>query len=311
MLEPPEVRGYRIHSKLGEGGAADVFEAEVADRAGCGDRAAGETVALKVLKPEALTSKNVVAAFEYEIRVLSRLNHPGIMRVHDSGAADGLVYASVELVEGRSLEQHLIRHQKLRPFEAVGFAMQLLEALDHVHLRGYVHRDVKPANLMLTPAQRLVLMDFGTAVRAGTRLDYEVGLYGTAAYLSPEQIERNPDIDARADLYAVGVLLYRMLAGRRPFRGLREDVLDAHLHAEPRPPSTRSRIPSALDRVVLRSLAKNRDDRYPSAREMWADLRELSSDGSLERSGLFDRLRKNRKPVHGAVAVSDVEADRP
>ncbi len=288
--EPPEIDGYRVLSKLGEGGAAVVYEAEVTDRDKSPDDQRPNVVALKVLKPEVLALQNVVASFQYETRVISRLDHPGILRVFESGAQNGEVYAAIELVDGKPLETHLIRHQKLKPPQAVDFGMQILEALEHLHERGYVHRDLKPGNLMLAGDGRLVLMDFGTVVKANAKIDYEDGIYGTAAYLSPEQVKQDSRIDGRADLYAASVLLYRMLTGRRPFQGLRDDLLAAHLHDEPEQPSRHALISPELDALILKGLSKSPDDRHQSASEMLAELRLIADSGSASKSAMPRRL---------------------
>ena len=289
MPEQPDIHGYRILSELGQGGVAVVYEAEVVDSTASVD-GAPKTVALKTLKPEALAQQNVVASFQYETRVLSRLDHPGILRLYDTGAQNGVAYAAVELVDGEPLDNFLIRRGKLKQAEAIDFGIQILDALEHLHDRGYVHRDIKHGNLMLTADGRLVLMDFGTVVKASTKIDYEVGLYGTVPFLSPEQIEQRPNIDGRADLYATGVLLYRMVAGIRPFQGTREDVLDAHLNIEPKPPSKYARISPELDALIVKSLAKSPEDRHASATEMLAELREIEKSATPPKASLVTTL---------------------
>jgi len=290
MFDTPDIHGYRILSELGQGGVAVVYEAEVHGTAKDSTDGTPAIVALKTLKPEALAQQNVVASFQYETRVLSRLDHPGILRLFDTGAQDGVAFAAVELVDGEPLDSFLIRRGKLKQAEAIDFGIQVLDALDHLHERGYVHRDIKHGNLMLTKNHRLVLMDFGTVVKAGTKIDYEVGLYGTVPFLSPEQIEQRPNIDGRADLYATGVLLYRMVAGVRPFQGTREDVLDAHLHLEPKRPSRYAHISPEFDAFILKSLAKSPEDRHASAAEMLAELREIEKAGDPPKASLGERL---------------------
>lgn len=280
----PLIDGYQISSVLGEGGVAVVYRAEVVGEA------PPKTVALKVLKPEALAQKNIVASFQYEARVLSRLDHPGIMRVFDSGSSLGLIYVAVELVDGQPFDEYLLGKGKLTQSESVGFAVQIVEALQHLHQQGYVHRDMKPGNLMLEGGSRLVLMDFGTAVKADTKIDYEAGLYGTVPFLSPEQIEQRPRIDGRADIYATGILLYRMMAGHRPFQGLREDMLDAHLHVDPKALWGSVRISPEFDALILKCLAKSPDERFASAEELLGELRVIAEAGEPPKRGLGARL---------------------
>lgn len=298
MHDAPDIRGYRLLSELGQGGVAVVYEAEVLDLARQSRDETSEDsndstppiVALKTLKPEALAQQNVVASFQYETRVLSRLDHPNILRLFDTGAQDGVAYAAVELIEGEPLDDVLIRRGKLKQAEALDFAIQLVDALDHIHEQGYVHRDIKHGNLMLTKDGRLVLMDFGTVVKAGAKIDYEEGLYGTVPFLSPEQIEQRPTIDGRADLYATAVLLYRMVAGVRPFQGTREDVLDAHLHLDPKPPSNYANISPELDALILKNLAKSPEGRNASAAEMLAELKAIEMAGDPPKPSLAKTL---------------------
>ena len=182
-----EVGGYVLGRVLGEGGAAVVYEAEGHDG----------PVALKILNAESARQPNVVASFEYEHRVLGRLDHPGIVGVHGSGAERGLVWAALDVVEGPTFDRHLSRVGRLPQADVAELALELLSILGHVHRAGYVHRDFKPANLVRTTEGRLVLLDFGTVVRADTSIDYERGSYGTVAYQAPEQIRQAATIDGR------------------------------------------------------------------------------------------------------------------
>ncbi len=276
------IGGYRVLGELGEGGVAKVYRAEPED--------GGDEVALKILKPEAMAQQNIVASFQYEVRVLSRLAHPGIMGIHGSGAANEQVWAAVELVEGTPFDEYLKKHGKVSQTEAANHGIQLLDALAHLHTSGYVHRDLKPANLMLTADGRLVLMDFGTVVKAGAKIDYETGLYGTVPYLSPEQVTQHPKLDDRSDLYAVGILLYRMVVGQRPFSGLREDILAAHVNTVPPAPSASARVSDGYDRLVAAALAKSPDDRPESAETMAIMLRKVLDAGEPEKPSLAKRL---------------------
>jgi serine/threonine-protein kinase len=159
---------------------------------------------------------------------------------------------------------------------AVHVARQAAEALGYLHGHGYVHRDVKPANLMLTAAGRVVLFDFGTVIRSADGAPYEVGLYGTPAFLAPEQITPGGRIDGRADLYALGMILYLMVAGRKPFYGSRSQTLDAHLHTVPPPPSQYARVSPELEAIILRALAKSPADRFRSGEEFAQALAEAN-----------------------------------
>ena len=258
-----QIGGYRIDSVIGEGAAAMVYRAQPIEA----DSTDAQTdrppiVALKVLKPAATSQPNMLACFQFEARVLSRLNHPGILRVYSAGVDHGRMYTAMELIEGESFEDFLLRRRRLSEDESVGYAVQLAEALDYLHEHGYVHRDIKPANLMLTNEGRVILFDFGTVIRIDDGAPYEVGLYGTPSFLAPEQILQEARVDGRSDLYALGIILYLMITGRKPFYGSRSEVLDAHLNAVPPSPSQAVRVSPDLETVILESIAKHPDERY-------------------------------------------------
>jgi eukaryotic-like serine/threonine-protein kinase len=290
MLELSTLGGYRVDDIIGEGGVAIVCLGARVD--GSGDESADRParVALKVLKPNIANDPNVLSSFQYECRVMGRLDHPGILRIYDSGMEREAVFAVLELVEGLAFDAYLRKRTKLAQGEAVSLGIQLADALDHLHSRGYVHRDLKPGNLMLTDEGRLVLMDFGTVVQAAAGADYEVGLFGTPGFIAPEQIEPGGRVDGRADLYAAGMMLYMMLTGQRPFYGSREDMLEAQLTQEPVPPSAHVRVSPELDALVLRTLAKSPDDRPATGAELADALRSAAAAGEPEPPSLSDRL---------------------
>ncbi len=279
---PEQVGGYRVESLIGEGAAATVYRARVA----AGE--ATQPVALKVLKPAATKQPHVLACFQFEARVLSRLEHRGILRVYAAGVDDDRMYTAMELIDGVSLDNVLVANKRLTPAQAVDIARQLADALDYLHRSGYVHRDIKPANLMLTPEGRVVLFDFGTVVRLKDGAPYEAGLYGTPAFLAPEQTVAGGKIDGRADLYSAGIMFYLMVTGRKPFYGSRSEVLAAHVTAAPPRPSQFARISPALEAVILKSIAKKPDDRYQTGAEMAQALETLPS---LTPPSIGERLR--------------------
>ncbi|MEZ4867645.1 MAG: serine/threonine-protein kinase [Caldilineaceae bacterium] len=269
-----QLGAYRIESILGEGAAGIVYRARRHDAVdsnvvdGKADNSADSNdsrptlVALKVLRPEVMTQPQVLACFQFEGRILSRLSHPGILRVYETGMDDGRMFTAMELLEGQSFERYLSAKKRLPLGEAIDLARQIALALEYLHNHGYAHRDIKPANLMFSNKGRLVLFDFGTVIRIKDGTDYEAGVYGTPAFLAPEQIETDTKIDGRTDLYALGIVLYLMAVGRKPFYGTREDVLDAHVHLDPPPPSQFARIPQELENVILKALAKRPEDRF-------------------------------------------------
>ena len=268
-----QIGDYAVESMLGEGAVAVVYRAR---------RAAGRTddvvdaqptaVALKILRPAALKQPQVLASFQFEGRVLSRLKHPGILRVYETGDDDDQFYTVMELIDGRDLDNYLRDRTRLPEAEAVDIAGQLAAALEYLHNQGYVHRDIKPSNILLNRTGRVVLADFGTVITISDGAPYELGVYGTPSYLAPEQIRMDAKIDGRADLYALGTMLYLMVAGRKPFYGTREQILEAHLHEPPPPPSEFSRISPHLEQIILRAVAKEPADRFQSGEEFRAAL---------------------------------------
>jgi serine/threonine protein kinase len=251
---------YDVEREIGRGGNARIFLAT--------DQT-GRRVALKVLHPELLIS---VAAdrFLREIRLASQLNHPHIAQIIDSGEHDWLVYYVMSYVEGPTLREWLDHHSQLPVQETVRIATDLLGALDHAHSHGIIHRDVKPANVVLS-TEGAVLLDFGIAravVAAGNDQLTRSGIaVGTSSYMSPEQISAARDIDHRSDIYSLGCLLFECLTGRPPFVHRNEAiVLQLHL-SQPAEDvrSFRGDAPAELATGIARALAKKPEDRWTAA----------------------------------------------
>jgi len=251
---------YDVEREIGRGGNARIFLAT--DPSGC-------RVALKVLHPELLIS---VAAdrFLREIRLASQLNHPHIARILDSGENDWLVYYVMSFVEGATLRERLDAASQLPVSETTRFACELLDALDHAHSHGMVHRDVKPANVVLS-TQGAVLLDFGiaraVAASGNDQLTRSGIAVGTSTYMSPEQITAATDIDHRCDLYSLGCVLYECMAGQPPFVHRNEAVvLQLHLTQPASDVRThRPDTPAYLAAAIAKALSKNPADRWPSA----------------------------------------------
>jgi serine/threonine-protein kinase len=255
---------YDVEREVGRGGDARVFLAF--------DRE-GRRVALKILHPEFLES---VAAdrFLREIKLVSRLNHPRIAGLLDSGERDWFVYLAMEFIEGPSLREVLGRGRKLNVGDTLRLAGDLLDALAHAHQVGVVHRDVKPENVMISPDRGAVLLDFGIARAIVTSVSREITragfTVGSSSYMSPEQIDGDRKIDGRSDLYSLGCVLFEGLTGRPPFVRRKEAVvLQLHL-TEPAPDvrSIRPDVPPRLAAVISKALAKTPDQRWQSAVEM-------------------------------------------
>ena len=262
---------YEILSPIGAGGMGEVYKAR--------DTRLDRTVAIKVLPAHVAADPELKRRFEREAKTISSLNHPHICTLYDIGHQSGIDFLVMEYLEGETLEERL-QHGALQLGDAVQHALVILSTLEAVHRRGLMHRDLKPANLFLT-THGLKLLDFGLArpiesALTGTTLKItQAGaVLGTPQYVAPESLYGQP-VDARADLFAVGTLLYEMLAGQPPFKA---DSLAQLVHAvaHERPPAlTGSATIAAVDRVIYRAMAKRPDDRYPSADAMSQDLRDV------------------------------------
>ena len=259
---------YTIEDEIDSGGMATVYRAR--------DPKHDRTVAIKVLKPE-LAEAIGADRFLREIRTTANLSHPHILPLFDSGDADGFLYYVMPFVEGESLQDRLDREGPLPVEDAVQIAREVADALAYAHKKGIIHRDVKPANIMLDEGHAL-LADFGIAqAKAGaeeTKLTGSGMSLGTPSYMSPEQIAGDKEVDGRADQYALGCVLYEMLAGRAPFTGADvQSVMRQHLAADP--PSVtqaRSSVPAGVAKAIGRALAKAPADRFRTLKEFETGL---------------------------------------
>lgn len=264
---PKELGPFSIESVLGQGGMATVYRARGRD---------GREVALKVLSGQIANRPKIRDMFQREFRTVLKLNHPNIVRVFDMGEASGQLYIAMQIVEGPTLQDFVLKQKKLSEVLAIELARQIAETLDFVHAHSIVHRDIKPSNILLDARRRPLLFDFGTALDLNNPLpDSDRGVYGTPGFLSPEQILSGNTVDRRADIYSLGVLLYLMACGRRPFYGDRDDVLDAHINDPPDPPSRHAKISPDLDAVILKAIEKKPDDRFQSGAEFAQALEQI------------------------------------
>jgi serine/threonine-protein kinase len=256
---------YRLVCKVGSGGMADVWRAH--------DQQLGRSVALKVLHPRFAADPQFVERFRMEASHAAGLQHPNIVAVYDRGEWDGSAYIAMEYVEGPTLKEIVRERGALAPELAADVVVQVLRAARFAHKHGIVHRDIKPHNVILDEEGRTKVTDFGIA-RAGASEMTETGaVMGTAHYLSPEQAQGRP-VDARSDLYSIGVMLYELLTGRVPFDAESPvSIAVRHVSEPPLPPSqVNPNVPPALEAVTLRALAKAPEDRYQDADEFIAAL---------------------------------------
>jgi eukaryotic-like serine/threonine-protein kinase len=258
---------YRVLRKLGTGGMANVYLAE--------DQELGRRVAIKVLDDRHASDDQFVERFRREAKAAAALSHPNIVSIFDRGETDGTYYIAMEFLEGPNLKE-LVRQGTPSIRSAITYTREILSALRVAHRRGLVHRDIKPHNILVDAEGRLKVTDFGIARSGPSQMTEAGSIIGTAQYLSPEQARGAP-VDQRSDLYSVGVVLYELLTGTVPFNGSTPlEIAMKHLSEVPRPPSRRRPdVPPDLDRVVLRALAKNPDERYQSAPEMDQDLARI------------------------------------
>ncbi len=257
---------YRVEGELGRGGMAKVYRGT--------DSVLGRPVAVKVLSAQYAEDANFVTRFRREAQAAARLNHPNLVQVYDTGSDDGIHYIVMEYVEAKTLADYLSGGGRIMPDRAVELAEAVCDALDVAHAQGVIHRDVKPANIMVTRDGRVKVTDFGIArVMTNETVEQTAAVLGTASYLSPEQAQGGA-IDQRSDLYSLGCVLYEMLTGRPPFTADSPvAVASKHVLEQPIPPSrSNPDVSPQLDAVVMRALAKNPDNRYQSASEMREDL---------------------------------------
>jgi YVTN family beta-propeller protein len=263
-----KVLDYRVESLIGRGGMSAVYLAE--------DLALRRRVALKLLAPALADDAAFRARFLEESQLAASLDHPNVVPIYEAGQAGDELYIAMRFVEGMDLKQ-LLRDGPLEPEHAVRICGQVADALDFAHERGLVHRDVKPSNVLLDPKEHVYLADFGLTKRLGEGRSVEPGLFGTIDYVAPEQI-RGDDIDGRADVYALGCLLYECLAGTAPFRR-GSDAATLYAHLEDAPP----RLPG-LEDVLPKALAKEPEDRYQTCAELIDDVRDALGIAQTRRS---------------------------
>ena len=257
---------YEITELIGEGGMADVYRAT--------DTVDHKTVAVKILKKEFAENEEFLRRFRNESKAIAVLSHPNIVKVYDVGFSDRIQFIVMEYIDGITLNEYMEQEGPLNWKDAVHFILQILRALQHAHSKGIVHRDIKPQNIMMLKDGTIKVMDFGIAKFAREEAkDTSDKAIGTVHYISPEQA-RGADTDAKSDIYSVGVMLYEMMTGKKPFDSDKPvSIAVMHMQAEiPLPHTVREDIPTDLEEIILKAMQKDPHDRYQTARDMMDDI---------------------------------------
>jgi serine/threonine protein kinase len=299
-LDGKQLGPYRVIEALGEGGMAAVYRAYQPGM----DR----NVALKILPRQYADDPSFVLRFTHEARVIANLEHRNILPVYDFGESDGYTYLAMRFVDSGTLAD-LIGHGQLAMSQIRKVITEVAEALDYAHLRGVLHRDIKPSNILIDRTGNCLLADFGLAkmVEGNIHLTQTGSVLGTPAYMSPEQALGQP-LDGRTDIYALGVILYRMCTGRLPFIAeTPAAVLIKHIQDPLPPPRLHNpNLPEAVERIILKSLAKRQEDRYATAGALAAAFREAVP----ESEGIAIAPTRRIQPVRPILQPRAGEAER-
>ena len=304
-MKPEEViNQYRITDRIGEGGMGTVFLAE--------DTRLQRNVALKFVSNSIRDSTDIIARFRREARAAARLNHPNICTVYELGEAGDNTFIAMEYVEGITLKER-IQQSDIKEQDIRTWLQQIADGLLTAHEEGIIHRDIKPANIMITPKGLIKIMDFGIAkmIESETEITQEKSTIGTIAYMSPEQA-RGDSIDQRSDIWSLGIILYELVTGRRPFQGaFREAVLYAMMHEEVVLPSTHNPdTPEDLEHIIMKCLQRDQVARYGSLDELFGDLQgHKNQDGKIPDTSSTDHeLKTSIRPLKKEVKAKQIGA---
>jgi len=290
---------YKITEKLGEGGMGVVYKAE--------DTKLKRTVALKFLPPELTRDNDAQKRFMQEARAASALDHPNVGTIHEINEADGHAFISMAYYEGKTLKEK-IDQGPLEITETIKIVTQIAQGLSKAHSKKIVHRDMKPANVLINADGQIKIIDFGLAKLRGSTVLTKTGTtMGTIAYMSPEQTQ-GATLDQRSDIWALGVIFYEMLAGDQPFKGDYEQaVIYSIMNEQPEfITKVRSEVPKQLERILEKSLIKTPEKRYQTIEEMLEELKiavEELKDGESRKFPVFRLGRKQRKYVYRVISI--------
>ena len=289
---------YEITRKLGSGGMASVYHAR--------EIALEREVAIKLLPQSFLRDDKFVVRFKREAQVAANLEHPHIVRIYQIGEEENLVYFVMSYIPGGSLSDQIKEHGPLPIDDIVQWGMDVSSALGYAHDHGVIHRDMKPDNIMLDKSKRAVVMDYGIARAAqGTGLTQTGAVIGTPQFMSPEQA-RGVELDARSDIYSLGLVLYQLATGTLPFEATdAASLMYMHVHETPEPPDVRNaKVPAWLRDIILKCLAKNPDDRFSHAKEVRLALAEHKAPELTERTIIQKKRVEEKKGIGIWIAAA-------
>src|SRR5579863_3299139 len=293
---PKTIGRYEIIELVGRGGMGVLYRAR--------DAVLERNVAVKMMLLDFTTDQTARDRFQREARAVARLQHRNVVTIHELGEVDGTPYIVMEFLSGRDLDAMLKGDVPMTLAQKLDVVIQLCDGLGYAHEQGIVHRDVKPGNVRVLEDGTVKILDFGIAKFAQSSITQSGMIMGTPSYMAPEQIMGKP-VDGRADLFSVGVLLYELLSGQKPFTGESPTtVVYQIIHVEP-PPVNASvpELPESLHEIVSRALQKNPDDRYSRASEMASDLQmvKMMLDLPLKTSDGDSGAQPGMGPLHATV----------
>ncbi|MBU0479708.1 MAG: protein kinase [Proteobacteria bacterium] len=293
---------YTIQSVLGQGAMGIVYKGF--------DPIIERTVAIKAIRKDAFRKeemKPVLARFQREAQAAGRLTHPGIVTVYEYGEDGDNAFIAMEYVPGRELDDFLDKKERFSVSTVIDIVTQLLDALIYSHAQGVVHRDIKPENIILLDSGRIKIMDFGIAKIESSTLTQFGDVFGTPSYMSPEQFSGQP-VDNRSDLYSTGVILYHLLTGEKPFHG---DSITSIMHRvmtteAPLASDINLQVPSFLDGILQKALAKKPGQRFQSAEEFKAALIQGSTTGETSLEGLYGKTNTELREMCAAAGITGI-----
>jgi serine/threonine-protein kinase len=299
------IAGYRIEERIGRGGMGVVYRAQHLNLQ--------RRAAIKIIAPDLAESEGFRERFTREARIAAALQHPNIVTVYDAGEVDGMLYLAMQFIRGEDLSGILRRDGRLRPYRAIDVCRQVASALDAAHAMGLIHRDVKPANVLIE-GRNAFLTDFGLTKQTGTnaQLTRAGDMVGTIHYVAPEQIEGRR-VSARSDVYALGCLLYHCLSGQVPFAH-ETDVAVIYAHLSEQPPrlsELRPELPDGLDAVMAKALDKSPDRRFPSCGDMISAARAVIDAAGPLSETIPPRASQVAEPTPAEIRDAAEAARRP